>query len=66
MPSKAPLLPVNVDARLAGEYRVAYERAFGGPEGKRQPLADFIAGFVEDRLREEIEFAESEAPRRFR
>jgi hypothetical protein len=53
-------LTVKVNARLAVDYRIAYERAFGRHGAKRQALSDFIAGFVEDRLAEEIEFAQSE------
>ncbi|HZL34798.1 MAG TPA: hypothetical protein VFC78_05770 [Tepidisphaeraceae bacterium] len=58
MPDKAKLLTVKIDAKLAADYRTAYERAFPRREAGRESLADFIAGFVEDRLAEEIEFVQ--------
>ena len=57
------LLAVRIDARLAADYKTAYERAFPHNETKRKSLADFIAGFVEDRLVEEIEFVQVEFAR---
>ncbi|MGD1278702.1 MAG: hypothetical protein ABR964_15930 [Tepidisphaeraceae bacterium] len=63
MHDRARLLTVKIDARLAADYRIAHERAFGQHEVKRRSLSNFIAGFVEDRLAEEIEFAQDETPR---
>jgi hypothetical protein len=57
-------LTVAVDARLADDYREAYTRAFGRTLASHQSLSEFIAGFVEDRLIEEIKFARAEAERR--
>jgi len=54
-------LTLKVNARLAADYRIAYERAFGRHGAKRRALADFIAGFVKDRLAEEIKFAQTQA-----
>jgi hypothetical protein len=59
-------LTVEIDASLAAAYKEAYDRAraFGSEVTRQQPLDDFIAGFVEDRLAEELAFAEDEAPRK--
>jgi hypothetical protein len=46
-----------IDTRLATAYRKAYLAAFGSSHSSKKPLKEFIAGFVEDRLAEEIEFA---------
>lgn len=62
MADTSGLLTLKVDRRLATAYRDAYMRAFVRQNGKREPLATFIADFVEDRLAEEIEFAEREEP----
>ena len=60
MPDKTKLLTIRIDAQLAADYRTAYEHAFPSNEAKRKSLAEFIAGFAEDRLSEEIEFVHDE------
>jgi hypothetical protein len=50
MPKRRKLLTVAIDTQLA----------FG--RWAAQPLEEFIAGFIEDRLTEEIEFARAEVP----
>ena len=60
MSDKTKLLTIKIDAHLAADYRTAYERAFTSNEAKQKSLADFVAGFVEDRLAEEIEFVHGE------
>lgn len=60
MPDKAEVIAIKIDAQLAADYRTAYERAFPRGTAKRESLAEFIAGFVEDRLAEEIEFVREE------
>jgi hypothetical protein len=50
MPDKAQRLTVKIHARLAADYRLAYDRAFGQQNVKRRSLSNFIARFVEDRL----------------
>jgi len=62
MPTKTKLLRVAVNARLAAEYRKAYQKAFGGPNDRRS-LEEFLADFIEDRISEEIKFARAEIPR---
>jgi hypothetical protein len=64
MREKAKTLSLKIDARLAAQYRAAYAHAFGDDDTRDEPLAIFIAGFLEDRLREETEFALSETPRK--
>ena len=59
-------MSVEIDARLAAQYKAAYARAFGGETVRKQSLGTFIAGFVEDRLAEEIAFARSESVRESR
>jgi hypothetical protein len=54
-------LQIEIDASLATRYRSAYKRAFGSDNDSKQGLEEFMAGFVEDRLAEELEFAEDEA-----
>jgi len=65
MPKRKKRLTVTIKAELAFEYRDAYQEAFGGNNEARS-LERFIAGFIEDRLTEEIEFARYEAPRNSR
>lgn len=60
-PVRNPRLLIEVDEALAAEYRSAYVRAFGSHKDRRQRLEKFIAGFTEDRLREELEFVRHEA-----
>jgi hypothetical protein len=63
MPQRSKLLTVKVNAQLASEYRDAYQEAFVGGNNDVQSLEQFIGGFIEDRLVEEIEFARAETPR---
>lgn len=60
MASEETTITVKVNAVLAATYWSVYDRAFGCQGTEHQDLADFIAGFVEDRLADEIEFTESE------
>jgi hypothetical protein len=53
-------LKVEIDRGLAAVYKSAYERLIGSTGARRKPLADFVVGFVEDRLQEEIAFLEKE------
>lgn len=53
-------LTIKIDAGLAAEYRDAYLCTFGTRSDKTKTLADFIVGFVEDRLAEEVAFIEEE------
>lgn len=55
-----PTLTIKIDSALATEYRDAYRRALGSCDEIKQTLDEFIAGFVEDRLAEEIAFFEEE------
>lgn len=59
-PTPQPPLTIKIDAALAAEYRTAYRRAFGTRDDAKKTLEEFIAGFVEDRLAEEIAFVEAE------
>lgn len=59
-PFPHPILTIKITSALAAEYRKAYRRAFGSHDEIKQTLEEFIAGFVEDRLAEEIEFLEKE------
>ena len=54
-------IQITINAALAKEYRRSYLEAFPNDATERMPLEKFISGFVEDRLREEIEFVEEEA-----
>ena len=58
---KTTTLTVKVDLALAAEYKSAYIRTIGPSSRKRQSLAKFMTGFVEDRLIEEMKFLEDEA-----
>ena len=51
---------VEINARLAAQYKAAYAREIDSKNALNQSLATFISHFVEDRLSEEIEFLESE------
>ncbi len=57
---------VEIDARLAAQYKAAYVHAYGGDIVLNQSIAMFITGFVEDRLSEEIMFIRSESIRESR
>jgi hypothetical protein len=61
MTKKEKTITITIDARLATAYRKSYEQAFGSPGTKGKSLQEFIAGFVEDRLVDEMEFTRSEA-----
>ena len=54
-------IEITVDAALAKQYRRKFLKAFPNGSTERMPLKRFMSGFVEDRLREEIEFVEEEA-----
>ena len=60
MPIFHPTITIKVDSALATEYSEAYRRALGSRDKIKQPLEEFIVGFVEDRLAEEIAFLEQE------
>lgn len=60
IPSSQPTLTIKIDSVLATEYRDAYHRALDSRNEIKQTLDEFIAGFVEDRLAEEIAFFEEE------
>lgn len=60
MPSFHPTITIKVDSVLATEYGYAYRRALGSRDEFKQTLEEFIVGFVEDRLAEEIAFLEQE------
>ena len=64
MPKAVPpsVITIAVDAGLAAQYRDAYTRAFGSGKTENLPLDKFIARFVEDRLSEELAFAEEDSP----
>jgi hypothetical protein len=53
-------LTLEVDAELAKEYHDAYAERFEIREFRRATLKNFLRGFIEDRLREEIEFLNAE------
>ena len=59
-PSSQPTLTIKVDADLATAYRDAFLRTLSSRIEIKQTLDEFIAGFVEDRLTEEIAFFEKE------
>lgn len=63
-PATQPNLIVEIDASIAARYRAAYALAFGSGDTLQQPLENFIASFVEDRLAEELAFVDDESPRR--
>lgn len=54
--SPHPTLTIKIDHVLAAEYRDAYRRALGSNNEVELALDEFVAGFVEDRLSEEIAF----------
>lgn len=60
IPSSQLTLTIKVDSDLATAYRDAYRRALSSRVEIKQTLDEFIAGFVEDRLAEEIAFFEKE------
>ena len=60
IPSSQPTLTIKIDSDLATEYRDAYRRALSSRDEIKQTLDEFIAGFVKDRLAEEIAFFEKE------
>lgn len=60
LPSLHPTLTIGIDSALASEYRDAYHRALGSPDKIKQTLEEFIVGFVEDRLAEELAFVKEE------
>lgn len=51
---------IRINSTLATTYRKAYRRAFGSHDKAEQTIEEFMSGFVEDRLTEEIEFLERE------
>lgn len=53
-------LVIEIDAVLAVTYRDAYLRIHVSRDEVKQTLEAFVAGFVEDRLAEEIVFLENE------
>lgn len=59
-PSSQPTLTIKINSDLAIEYRNAYRHALSSRDEIKQSLDEFIAGFVEDRLAEEIAFFEKE------
>jgi hypothetical protein len=63
IPKIRRLLRVTINAKLAAEYKEAYEEAFSGRDAESQTLEKFIGGFIEDRLVEETRFARAEVPR---
>ena len=60
LPSPHPAIAIKIDSALATKYKDAYYRALGLSNETKQTLDKFIAGFVEDRLVEEIAFFEEE------
>ena len=58
---KIATLKIKVDAQLSIAYRDAYERTLSFKEKKPKPINNFMAGFVEDRLLEEIKFLKRHA-----
>ena len=60
IPSSQSTLTIKIDSDLATAYRDAYRRALSSRVEIKQTLDEFIAGFVEDRLTEEIAFFEKE------
>ncbi len=61
MNDKSTRLTIQIDASLAKEYATAYSRLFPDEIQQGEPLAAFIARFVEDQLPHEIAFLEDEA-----
>lgn len=59
-PSSRSTLTIEIDLNLATAYRDAYKQTFSSRVKTKQTLDKFIAGFVEDRLAEEITFLEQE------
>lgn len=59
-PSSPPTINIKIDSVLATKYKDTYHRALGSRNVTKQTLDKFIAGFVEDRLIEEIAFFEEE------
>jgi hypothetical protein len=57
---KRATLTVEIDSELAAEYKAAYVHTIGPSARKGESLAKFIAGFLEDRLGEEIDFLRGE------
>ena len=56
-------IQIRIDSVLASEYRRLYSKAFPHRRTDRLKLQEFIARFVEDRLREETKFVEREGGR---
>jgi len=55
---------IEIDGALAERYRRAYSKAFPSKTTDRTTIREVIACFLEDRLREEIEFVEEELEQR--
>ena len=58
--SSHPALTIKVNSILATAYWDAYHRALGSRDDTKQTLNQFITGFVEDQLAQEIAFFEKE------
>lgn len=54
------LITVKVDKKLATEYRETYLKAFKNEKVSKLTDVEFLRVFVEDRLREEIDFLHEE------
>lgn len=54
------LITVKVDKELASEYRETYLKAFKNKKVSKLTDVEFLRVFVEDRLREEIDFLRKE------
>ena len=60
LPSSHLTITIKIDSALATKYKSAYLRALGSRHDTKRTIDKFIAGFVEDRLVEEIAFFEEE------
>ena len=60
IPSSHSTITIKIDSVLAAKYKDVYRCALGSHNATKQTLNKFIAGFVEDRLAEEIAFLEKE------
>lgn len=54
------LITVKVDKELASEYQETYLKAFKNKKVSKLTDVEFLRVFVEDRLREEIDFLRKE------
>ena len=53
-------ITIKIDTRLARKYRQTYLKTFQSEKALKRTEKEFLRAFVEDRLREEIDFLRRE------